>query len=105
LSVEEGLIKGLLLKGVLKSVDQQYVIADGRTDNFFETRVRFVNLDLSLVYSISGDVSVSLTALNALDNSKGFIEESLANSLGESVAGVDQYLAERVYTLSAKVQF
>lgn len=104
-SIEDDFFGAVRFRVSLKAVDQRYDLAVGATDEFVQTRVRFVNMDLSAKCSVGKNIVLNASVYNALGNEKNYIEESLANSIGEGVTGLDAFLTERVYSLSARLSF
>lgn len=105
MSIEEGFGEWSSMMLSVVSIQQEFVLEVGANDTFAEKKVSFVNVDASFEYYPFRNLSCSVSVFNLLDNRKIYMDSALANSLGESVGGVDSYVTERIISVSATLTF
>ncbi|HMY39068.1 MAG TPA: hypothetical protein PK011_07080, partial [Marinagarivorans sp.] len=106
LSVNQAIWNDLVGNLSLSAIDQRYVIPKFGSEADFRSRVRFVNLDLSLKFEPCRLCEFQVYAINILDNNKKYIEGYLADfASAEQAASLEKYFTERVFALSVKVSY
>ncbi|HRH76152.1 MAG TPA: hypothetical protein PK129_02300, partial [Cellvibrionaceae bacterium] len=106
LSVDKLVWRGVIGRLALSSVQQDYAIPKFGSVDDSNSRVSFVNVNLSVSARPCNGCTINFVVHNVLDNNKNYIEGYLADFVGaEQAATLDQYFTERVTSLSVNVRF